>query len=152
MSEETYTKTSLSDIPMLKSNANYAIWKQAVENQLLLASALGIVDGSEKEPFRDDNQPRQEADGRRIRAGSAAPTTTRTVLIPGTETTAATTTARRALTDDEMKQWYRWQRKEDKVQGVIIATVSKGILVDLLELTSAKEMWDFIEETHRQDT
>jgi hypothetical protein len=51
MSEETSAKVSLTDIPVLKSNANYAAWKQAVENQLMITGAIGIVDGSEEEPY-----------------------------------------------------------------------------------------------------
>ena len=119
---------------MLRNNANYAAWRQAVQNQLLLAGAHGIIDGSEKEPYRTTGS----AD-RTVRAGSALPT-------------AEESTTMAELKTAEKAEWYKWQKKEEKVQGVIRATVSKGILVDLLDIKSAKAMWDFIEEIHKQDS
>ena len=136
MSAKT-SKVSLSDIPVLKNNANYAAWRQAVENQLLLAGAIGIIDGSDKEPYRE--MPGQSVSGRTARAGSAPPS-------------AQESTTKGELTKDEKIEWSKWQKNEEKVQGVIRATVSKGILVDLLDMSSAKAMWDFIEEIHKQDT
>jgi hypothetical protein len=38
--------------PKLRNNANFAAWKQAVEYQFVLAGCIGIVDGSDMEPFR----------------------------------------------------------------------------------------------------
>jgi hypothetical protein len=136
MSDKT-SKVSLSDIPVLKNNANYTAWRQAVEAQLLLAGAIGIIDGSDKEPYR--GTPGQSVSGRTERAGSARPS-------------APESTTKGELTKDEKLEWSKWQKNEEKVQGVIRATVSKGILVDLLDMSSAKAMWDFIEEIHKQDT
>jgi hypothetical protein len=42
--------------------------------------------------------------------------------------------------------------REEKVQAVIRTTVSNGIVIDLLDLNSAKEMWDYILETHQLDS
>jgi hypothetical protein len=101
---------SLSAIPKLRNNANFAAWKQAVENQLLLAGCIGIVDGSDIEPFRT-----ARAMAARICAGSAPPTATE--RIPDTD-----------LTVEQLDEWRKWQKREEKVQGMIRTTVSDGIV------------------------
>ena len=118
----------------MRNNANFAAWKQAVENQLLLAGCIGIVDGSDDEPYRRDMDA-----VRLIRAGSVPPT-------------ASESNSGMVLTAEQVLHWRGWQKRETKVQGVIRATVSDGILVDLLRMNAAKEMWDFIMDVHRLDT
>ena len=87
---------SLSAIPKLRNNANFAAWKQAVENQLLLAGCIGIVDGSDMEPFRTA----RAMAARSVRAGSAPPTATE--RIPDTD-----------LTVEQLDEW-RSGRSEKK--------------------------------------
>jgi hypothetical protein len=79
---------SLSAIPKLRNNANSAAWKQAVENQLLLAGCIQIVNGSDMEPFRTATAMAC----RSARAGSAA--TTAKERNPGTD-----------LTVEQLEEW-----------------------------------------------
>ena len=67
MPEDNNAHMSLSTIPKLKNNANFAAWKQAVENQLLLAGCIGIVEGFDVEPYRT------VVTNRSLRARSAPP-------------------------------------------------------------------------------
>src|SRR4051812_7577426 len=126
---------SLSAIPKLRNNANFAAWKQAVENQLLLAGCIGIVDGSDMEPFRTI----AAMAARSARAGSAPPTAEE--RIPETD-----------LTVEQLEEWRKWQKREEKIQGVIRTTVSDGIVIDILDMNSAKQMWDYILATHQLDS
>jgi hypothetical protein len=52
------------------------------------------------------------------------------------------------LTADQRREWGAWQRREWKVQGVIRGTVGNGMLLDIVEMNSAKEMWDYIVDYH----
>jgi hypothetical protein len=76
---------------------------------------------------------------RSVRAVSAPPTAT--VKIPDTD-----------LTVEQLDEWRKWQKREEKVQGVIRTTVSDGIVIDLLDMKSAKQMWDHILATHQLDS
>jgi hypothetical protein len=112
----------------LRNNANFAAWKQAVGNQLLLAACIGIVDGSDMEPsFRTA----RAMAARSVLAGSAPPTATE--RIPDTD-----------FTVEQLDEWRKWQKREEKVQGVIRTTVSDGIVIDILDMNSAKQMGDYI--------
>jgi hypothetical protein len=123
MSEETTTKVSLSDIPVLKNNATYAKWKKAVEHQLMIFGGSGIIDGTEEEPYRKAYLPRDR------RAGSLL-------------TTASETNDAQALTAEQTEEWRLWKKSELKVRGILLATVSEGMSDDLDDLKSAKEIWD----------
>jgi hypothetical protein len=86
---------SLSAISQLRNNANFAAWKQAVEDQLLLAVCIGIIDGSDMEPFRS---PAAMA-ARLARAGSAPPTAEE--RIPDMD-----------LTVEQLEEWRKWQKRD----------------------------------------
>src|SRR3954451_22217264 len=88
---------SLSAIPKLRNNANSAAWKQAVENQLLLAGCIGIVDGSDMEPFRTI----AATAARSARAGSAPPTAEE--RIPETD-----------LTVEQLEEWRNGRSEKRK--------------------------------------
>lgn len=45
-----------------------------------------------------------------------------------------------------LEAWQEWQRREDLAQGMIRGTVSDGILIDLIDCYSAKEMWDIAQK------
>ena len=116
-----------------------------MEANLLLVGCLGIVDGSDTEPSRA-----ADAAPRTVRAGSVPPTVG--------ESASESTTEQHNKLNDIMKRenfltkWSSWQQRESKVQGILRATVSTGILVDIINKHSAKEMWDFIVETHQIDS
>jgi hypothetical protein len=88
---------SLSAIPKLRNNANFAAWKQAVENQLLLAGCIGIVDGIDMEPFRT---PAAMA-ARLARTGSGPPTAEE--RLPDTD-----------LTVDQLEEWINGRSEKRK--------------------------------------
>jgi hypothetical protein len=115
----SYNKSiiSLSAIPKLRNRANFAARKQAVENQLLLAGCIGIIDGSDMELFRTATAMA----ARSARAGSAPPTAKE--RIPETD-----------LTVEQLEEWRKWQKREEKLQG------------------AAQQMWDYILATHQLDS
>jgi hypothetical protein len=126
---------SLSAIPKLRNNANFAAWKRAVENQLLLAGCIGTVDGSDMEPFRTPTAMAAPL----ARAGSASPAAEQ--RISDTD-----------LTVERLEEWRKRQKRKGKVQGLIQTTVSDGILIGNLDKNSAKQMWDYILATHQLDS
>jgi hypothetical protein len=80
----------------------------------------------------------------------------------GTRRTRSTSTDTSWISD----AWHWWEHKSDcaakkgmdkrrigelKAQGAIRATVDHGILVDIMDLTSAKEMWDHSNHSMRID-
>jgi hypothetical protein len=81
---------SFSAIPKLRNNANFAAWKQAVENQLLFAGYIGIVHGNDVEPLTTLMANDAPSD----RAGSAPPKATEGSLDTD-------------LTVEQMEEW-RW--------------------------------------------
>ncbi len=87
------------------------------------------------EPFRTA----RAMAARSVRAGSAPPTATE--RIPDTD-----------LTVEQLDEWRKWQKREEKVQGLIWTTVSDGIVIDILDMNSAKQMWDYILKTHQLDS
>ena len=119
---------NLSHVPRLRNAGNVASWRNAMETQFLVAGVKGIIDGS-------DNEPNRKIEiARTTRAGSMMPSG----LHAETHTP----------TSEQEESWKKWQRREDLAQGMIRGTVSDGILVDLLNCFSAKEMWDFALETN----
>ena len=58
----------------------------------------------------------------------------------------------RPMTDAESKLWMEWSKREMRVQGVLRGTVSKGILVDLINKQSALAMWAYLEATNPINT
>jgi len=130
----------ISKIPKLSSIDNYHEWKLAVENLLRLRGCLGIVEGTDIEPYRDlhtivDGQ----ALSRDVRAGSAPP--------KGAETISG-----KEMSSQEEDKWDEWRKRETMAQGVICSTVSKGTLVDLRGINSAFDMWTFLKEDMQIDT
>jgi hypothetical protein len=53
---------------------------------------------------------------------------------------------------EQLEEWRKWQKREEKVQGVIRTTVSNGIVIDILDMNSAKQMGDYIQATHQLDS
>jgi transposase InsO family protein len=119
---------NLSSVPRLHNNSTLAAWRNGMETQLLIAGARGVVEGSDVEPNRRIEVARYQ------RAGSVMPS--------GMEAES------HEMSDEQREAWKKWQRREDLAQGMIRGTVSDGILVDLLDCHSAKEMWDFILDTN----
>jgi hypothetical protein len=76
---------------------------------------------------------------RSAHAGSAPPTAKE--RIPDTD-----------LTVEQLEEWRKWQKREEKVQGVIRTTVSDGIVIDNLDMNTDKQMWDYILATHQLDS
>jgi hypothetical protein len=127
MSERKGT-INLSVVPQLRNSSTMAAWRNAMETQFFLAGVKGIIDGSDLEPNRRIEVARTR------RAGSVMP--------------SGTDAETHAVTSEQEEAWKKWQRREDLAQGMIRGTVSDGILVDLLDCHSAKEMWDFALETN----
>jgi hypothetical protein len=73
---------------------------------------------------------------RSVHDGSAPPTATE--RIPDTD-----------LTVEQLDEWRKWQKREEKVQGVIRTTVSDGIVIDILDMNSAKQMADIRIRAHK---
>lgn len=80
----------------------------------------GIIDGSDVEPTVESKLQETQ------RAGSVMPSGTEAETHP--------------ISLEQEEAWKKWQRREDLAQGMLRGTVSDGILVDLLNLHSAKEM------------
>jgi hypothetical protein len=97
--------------------------------------AASVVDGSDMEPFRTATAMA----ARSVRAGSAPPTATE--KIPDTD-----------LTVEQLDERRKWQKREEKVQGVIRTTVADGIVIDIVDMNSAKQMRDYILATHQLDS
>lgn len=125
---ESKGSVNLSNVPRLRNAGNVASWRNAMETQFLVAGVKGIIDGSDNEPNR-----KMEI-ARTARAGSVMP--------------SGLDAETHAPTSEQEESWKKWQRREDLAQGMIRGTVSDGILVDLLNCFSAKEMWDFALETN----
>ncbi|GHJ90297.1 hypothetical protein NliqN6_6699 [Naganishia liquefaciens] len=102
-----------------------------MQTQFLLTGVKGIIDGSDVEPNRRIEVARTQ------RAGSVMPSGTEAEIHP--------------ISPEQEEAWKKWQRREDLAQGMLRGTVSDGILVDLLDLHSAKEMWDYALETNSLD-
>jgi hypothetical protein len=125
---ERKASINLAAVPQLRNSSNVAAWRNAMETQFLLAGVKGIIDASDTEPNRRIEIARTQ------RAGSVMPS--------GMEAES------HEATPELGEAWKKWQRREDLAQGMIRGTVSDGILVDLLDCHSAKEMWDFALETN----
>ena len=124
-------KTLYTRIPILRSNDSYTAWKNGIETYLIAIGCQGIVDGTDTEPLEATGATRT-AVARTTRAGSVQPATN---------------------TGEEIRTaWEKWSKRELRVQGVIRSTVSKGLLVDLLDMHSARDMWNFLAETHPTNT
>ncbi|RXK36139.1 hypothetical protein M231_06630 [Tremella mesenterica] len=52
------------------------------------------------------------------------------------------------IVGEELKEWEKWQARENKAQGMIKGTVSDAVMLDLSEKMSAKEMWDYCVNLH----
>ena len=52
------------------------------------------------------------------------------------------------MTAEEKKEWEKWQKRESKAQGMLKASVSLAIKLDLDDLKSAGDMWAHCEHLH----
>ena len=124
----------LESVPVLSSIANYHKWKLAIENYLLINGCLGIIEGTDIEPFRrltDITNGVRVSVPRTVRAGSILPTAEETV-------------SNESLDSDDEDRWNEWRKRELKAQGAIMSKVEAGLLVDLRTLKSAYDMWLFL--------
>ena len=129
----------IDKIPKLTSIDNYHDWKLAVESYLLIRGCLGIVEGTDEEPYRRLKDVDDQPIPRTVRAGSAVPTPLETI-------------GKRELLGRDEEKWDEWRKREMVAQGVICSTVSKGTLIDLRRLKSALEMWTFLKTDMQIDT
>ncbi|RXK37031.1 hypothetical protein M231_05690 [Tremella mesenterica] len=58
----------------------------------------------------------------------------------------------RRITGEELKEWEKWQVRENKAQGMIKGTVSDAVMLDLSEKMSAGEMWSYCLNMHVRAT
>jgi hypothetical protein len=56
------------------------------------------------------------------------------------------------FTREDKQEWEEWRRRQLKAQGTVRSTVDRGIFIDIVDMTSAIEMWEFLEETMRIDS
>src|SRR5689334_8635794 len=137
-------KTLYAKVPILRGVDTYTAWKTALQTYLITIGCERVVDGTEIEPPREIG-----TEGSRVtRAATAAAAIEEISPITSTTTPEAVATT----TKLEETAWDKWYRKEQRAKGVIRSTVSKGLLVDLLDMRTAKEMWDFLAVTHPTDT
>jgi hypothetical protein len=135
------TTSVTTTIPKLTHDpSTYAGWRTAIEVALQLADSWNAALGLDAEPNRASWINRAPgATGtvlaRNARAGSAMP--------EGSETTSGN-----AMTADEKKEWEKWQTRQSKAQGMLKASVSLAIKLDLDDLKSAGDMWTHCEHLH----
>jgi hypothetical protein len=106
MTAKVDSSLRLDSVPMLEDVSNYHKWKLAIEDYLLVNGCLGIIEGTDIEPYRATSRP-TIIDGevlaipiaRTVRAGSAAPTGSETV-------------DRLELDRDELGDWNDWRKRE----------------------------------------
>jgi hypothetical protein len=115
--------------------APYSFLKLDVQGREREESDTLIHHDIDMEPFRTATAMAAHS----VRAGSALPTATE--KIPATD-----------LTMEQLDGWRKWQKREEKVQGVIRTTVSDWIVIDIVDVNSAKQMWDYILATHQLDS
>lgn len=128
--QASYTSNSTDRVPILTGMKDYFQWKLEISNYLLLQGCLAIVEGTDVEPHVIDITDRQ------VRAGSVRPDSHLGSV----------------LSASQRQEWEEWRKRELKAQGAIRSTVDRGILIDIIEMTSAVEMWDFLMETMQLDT
>ncbi|RXK35557.1 hypothetical protein M231_07189 [Tremella mesenterica] len=126
------TQISFENLPKLSYNpSTYASWRKAIKVYLQIGDVWNVVSGNDTKPGREGVRPATE------RAGSVPPT----VLIEGQ-------VVGRRITGEELKEWEKWQARENKAQGMIKGTVTEAAMLDLSEKMSAKEMWDYCLKMH----
>ena len=136
--ERTDTVRRLTHVP-----SSFAKWRSEISLLLRANDAWDIVTGVEVEPYRSDVVTREVEGGveeevafrRSLRAGSLPPPSSDT---PG----------RLALTSDELKKWGMWRKRENYAQALILRTVSDAIRLDIEEMLSALEMWQYCNQLH----
>jgi hypothetical protein len=135
------TSVTTTNIPKLTHDpSTYAGWRMAIEVALQLADSWNAALGLDAEPNRARWINRASgATGtvlrKNTRAGSAMPA-------------ASETTSGNAMTADGRKEWEKWQTRESKPQGMLKASVSLAIKLDLDDLKSAGDMWTHCEHLH----
>ena len=139
MSNTTVTTTDI--IPKLTHDpSTYAGWRAAIEVALQLADCWNAALGLDREPNRArwiNRAPGATGTvtARNARAGSAMPEVSETV-------------SGNAMTAEEKKEWEKWQKRESKAQGMLKASVSLAIKLDLDDLKTAADMWAYCEHLH----
>jgi hypothetical protein len=135
------TSVTTTNIPKLTHDpSTYAGWRTAIEVALQLADSWNAALGLDAEPNRArwiNRAPGATGTvlARNARAGSAMPE-------------ASETTSGNAMTADERKEWEKWQTRESKAQGMLKASVSSAIKLDLDDLKSSGDMWTHCEHLH----
>ncbi|GFZ44321.1 hypothetical protein JCM24511_02043 [Saitozyma sp. JCM 24511] len=135
------TSVTTTNIPKLTHDpSTYAGWRTAIEVALQLADSWNAALGLDAEPNR-------------ARWINRAPGATGTVLVRNARAGSAMpevseTTSGNAMTADERKEWEKWQTRESKAQGMLKASVSLAIKLDLDNLKSAGDMWTHCEHLH----
>ncbi|WVO17891.1 hypothetical protein L204_105589 [Cryptococcus depauperatus] len=129
----------IDKIPKLVGIRNYHEWKLAVENYLLVRGCIGIIEGTDVEPFRQLITTSNVPIPRSVRAGSAVPTPTET--IGGEE-----------LDYRDEDKWANWRNREQIAQGVICSTIDEEMLLNIRPMKSALEMWTFLKTDMRIET
>jgi hypothetical protein len=135
------TSVTTTNIPKLTHDpATYAGWRAAIEVALLLADCWNAALGLHAEPNRVrwiDRAPGATGtvQSRNARTGSALPE-------------ASETTSGNAMTVEERKEWAKDKTRELKAQGMLKASVSLAIKLDLDHLKSAGDMWTHCEHLH----
>lgn len=130
-SEKHHKSGTLESVTKLRSIRDAHAWQLSINNYFLLNNLHSVIDGTYVEPYGDAPV------GRSVRAGSVAPT----LLGQGL---AGLADERVALEGKKLKQWNLWQGKEVAAQAAIRHTVSTGLLVDIRDLMSAKEMYEYL--------
>ncbi|KAK4685970.1 putative transposase, partial [Tremellales sp. Uapishka_1] len=152
MDTDTSNPSSIYSIPKLRNNLNYATWFNTVENALLVAGCMGILDGTDVEPYWVATQVVQVLDA----AGQPTTTTVEQVIPRTTRAGSAAPSVNpdggNALDTRQLAQWREWSKREQKVQGILRMTVSDGLKVDIMYMKTAKEMWEYLKAAHQLDT
>ncbi|EIW72444.1 hypothetical protein TREMEDRAFT_58606 [Tremella mesenterica DSM 1558] len=128
-----YLGTTLNNIPILSNAHGYYAWSTQARLHLTIVGCIGIIKGTDTEAYRSLRVSQD------IRAGSMPP---REDEMDGPRT----------LGTDEMKRWDEWRKRELRAQGVIQARVDMGLLMEIQELSTAKEMWDWLENDMKIST
>ncbi|RXK35705.1 hypothetical protein M231_07033 [Tremella mesenterica] len=127
------SKILFENLPKLSHDpALYAQWRKSIEVYLQIGDAWNIVTGNDTEAGRVGVRPAAE------RAGSVPPTTPVKGQVIG-----------RRITGEELKEWEKWQARENKAQGMIKGAVLDAVMLDLSEKmddATAEEMAKHVEE------
>ncbi|RXK41489.1 hypothetical protein M231_01197 [Tremella mesenterica] len=161
------TKISFENLPKLSYDpSTYASWRKAIEVYLQIGDVWNVVSGNvttrtsratmthqNSLSYPEFNETRSVKDrtvtGNDTEPGRVGvrPDTERAGSVPPITPTEGQVVGRR-ITGEELKEWEKWQARENKAQGMIKGTVTEAVMLDLSEKMSAKEMWDYCLKMH----